>query len=437
MATQMRSPSWKELSLVAFGAAVAGSIAAAFLNPWAGVAIPVSALCSFAVLWSTTTRVRSELATDPRRALASALGASAAVLFVGTWIVVFHLSPRWVESTYLSRDHSEPPAALMLPSIVSMLGLPLLIALIEAAAFRLHRPLRVAVRGLVAPLAVAVAALAVAGLARGACRPTPRSPVDLMPIVATLRTPAAAGVTERHPLGPLTLSVTCVQSYSVRCHVMLQRDPVASLPVGWPFGEREIRIGTREESTAAADATLRVRHDTRHDLWIVEAGLQADRPLAFHAHPIAAFRGYDLDRVNLDVRDFPGDFSPPPGWSIAALLGVALAGWFVRRARLVAPLPDVPLLDALAIDGTLHLPDGTTLAASTATPARFGSMVVAAPPAGPYRDATPASVLRIGTIAQWREALDHDGDVRSALAFSTLLLLGTPMLLAAYLRLLW
>jgi hypothetical protein len=438
MASPPLDPSWQTLPATAFCAALVGGIVAAFMYGSAGVAVPVSAVCSLAVLWSTTTRVRSALAVDHRRAFALALGASATLFFLCAWIVPIHLRPAWVESTYLPRDHREPPAWPMIPATLSMLGLPLLVALTEFGAARLHRPLRVAVRALVAPLAVAVTALAVVGLSRCATLPAPRSPVGRIPIVATLRAPSAEGVTERHPLGTLTLAVTCVRSYTVRCHVLLLRDPSAALPAGWPAAHLLPHGGTHEESGAAPGAPLQVRHDARRDLWVVEVLLPPDRPPAFRTHPIAAFRGRDLARIDLDLRAFPGEFSPPLGWPLAALLGVALAAWFTRRARFVDPLPGGALLDARAVGGTLHLPDGTTLAAPPATPVVTGPVVVAAPPpVGPYRDAAMASVLRAGTVARWRDDVADDRDVRSALAFSTLVLLGAPLLLAALLRLLW
>ncbi|GEM_PF-5609025 len=104
----------------------------------------------------------------------------------------------------------------------------------------------------------------------------------------------------------------------------------------------------------------------------------------------------------------------------------------------------MPLLDAtLSPDGMLHRPDDTVLRGPHA--AAFGPVVIAAPaPAlAPYRDAVVVPVLRDGTIAQWRADLDHDRDVRAAFALSTLghasklVLFGAPLVVAAYLRLLW
>ena len=84
----------------------------------------------------------------------------------------------------------------------------------------------------------------------------------------------------------------------------------------------------------------------------------------------------------------------------------------------------------------LHLPDGSTLRAPAGV---VGAVVIAAPPASPapYRDAAPPAVLRAGTVARWRSDLRDDADVRAALAVSTLVLLGTPLAVAAELRLLW
>jgi hypothetical protein len=65
-------------------------------------------------------------------------------------------------------------------------------------------------------------------------------------------------------------------------------------------------------------------------------------------------------------------------------------------------------------------------------------MVVAAPsPVAPYRDGATAVVLRVGTVAAWRDAIVQERDVRAALACSTLVLLGTPMVIAARVHLLW
>ena len=153
----------------------------------------------------------------------------------------------------------------------------------------------------------------------------------------------------------------------------------------------------------------------------------------------AAFRGPSLQRVNLSVRDFPGEFAPPLGWPIAALLGVVIAAWFVRRARCVDAMPPGPLADAtLGADGALLLADGSTRAVGGGA-APVGPVVVAAATGAtaPYRDSAPIDIVRVGTLAQWNDALRDERDVRYALGFSTLVLLGTPMAIAAGLRLLW
>ena len=100
--------------------------------------------------------------------------------------------------------------------------------------------------------------------------------------------------------------------------------------------------------------------------------------------------------------------------------------------------PTGPLTDAmLSADRTLHRADGPAFAATPDTTTPVGAVVLAVPAAAPYRDRAPLPVLRAGTLAQWNDALRHERDVRHALAFSTLVLLGTPMLMAAWLRLLW
>ena len=191
-----------------------------------------------------------------------------------------------------------------------------------------------------------------------------------------------------------------------------------------PFRDPTVRNGTH----------LQVLRDQRHDLWIIQTPALHDRP-----HPIAAFRGPSLQRVNLSVRDFPGEFAPPLGWPIAALLGVVIAAWFVRRARFVDAMPPGPLADAtLGADGALLLADGSTRAVGGGA-APVGPVVVAAATGAtaPYRDSAPIDIVRVGTLAQRNDALRDERDVRYALGFSTLVLLGTPMAIAAGLRLLW
>lgn len=424
--------SWKVLPLALLLGSLLGSVVVTFARDRCGLALPLSALCSLAVLWTTARRVRVTFPSDPRRALVLALGASSVTVFLAVWLHVVHVRQPWVESTFSPRDRREPSAWLLLPATASMLCLPLAIAVVEGVVTSLLRPIRPVVRALVPLLAVAVTALSFAGLARAWTRPAPRSPVAGLPVVATFTAPEAAGVTEHHPVGGLTMTVACVQSYGVRCHVLLRRDE-ASLPRDWPVDVRRRPFDLREESYARPGASLRVLRDERHDLWVVQS------PSNYRHDNIAAFRGPSLARVNLGLRDFPGEFAPFVGWPVAALLGVALAVWFIRRARFVDPLPPGPLADAtLRADGTLLLADGSTRPALRSAAMPVGPVVVAASHApAPYRDNTPVAVVRAGTLARWTDALRDERDVRHALAFSTLVLLGTPMFFAAWLRLLW
>lgn len=417
-------------------AAVVGSCVAMPLSDRLGLHIPMSAACSAAALWSTSRRARIFFAINPRRAFALALGASAVASFNAIWCWSWHLDPAWVDSAQVLDGLDEGPPEWSLPALLySFTALPLLIALTEHLATRFHRPLRVAVRALLLPAAVVLAALALAGFVRRASHAAPASPIDRFPVVATFRAPGPGAPAERHSLGAVTLSIGCRVASPQQCGVLLHRGPSDGQITRWQ------RNPFQGPGDMAPGVPVQVRHDTRRDLWVVEAlkPLQAD-PRRRHprAEYVAAFRGRDLARVNLDLRDFPGDFAPPLGWPVAALLGLALAAWWIRRARFVAPLPGVPLLDAtLGPDGALHLSDDTVLRGPHG--AAFGPVVIAAPAPSlaPYRDAAVVPVLRDGTIAQWRAALDHDRDVRAAFALSTLVLFSAPMVVAACLRLLW
>lgn len=431
-----RSSSWQEMLVTLVLTAVVGTCVVMPLSERLGLDLPMSAACSAAALWSASRRARFFLAINPRRAFALALGASAVASFNAIWCWSWHLDPAWVDSAHVLDGLNEGPPEWSMPALLySFTALPLLIALTEHLATRLHRPLRVAVRALLLPAAVVLAALALAGFARRASHPAPASPIDRFPVVATFRAPELGAPVERHSLGAVTVSLACRAAPPRRCSVLLHRGPSEGLIASWqrnPFqGPGDMDPGV----------PVQVRHDARRDLWVIEAlkPLHAD-PRRRHPRPeyVAAFRGRDLARVNLDLRDFPGDFAPPLGWPVAALFGLALAAWWIRRARFVAPLPGVPLLDAtFSPDGALHLPDDTVLRGPHA--AAFGPVVIAAPAPSPapYRDAVVVPVLRDGTIAQWRAAIDHDRDVRAAFALSTLVLFSAPLVVAAYLRLLW
>ncbi len=276
--------SWKALTITVGLSTFLGSFVAAFSYENHNVAFPVSALCSIAVLWITARRARETFAVDARGAFTLAVGASAVTVFLVMGVHVFHVRPAWVESTFNWRDHNEPPAWLVLPSLVSMVGLPLAIAFTESLVFELHRPLRRVIGVLLPWLAVAVGVLSVMGVARAKSHAAPRSPIDGLPVVASFQAPSAAGAIERHPLGALTLTVACVQGYDVDCHVLLQSDPTLPLPADWPLNVSRLRYPRRQESSVRSDATLQVLRDQRHDLWIIQTPMLHGRP-----HPIAAF----------------------------------------------------------------------------------------------------------------------------------------------------
>ncbi len=352
------------------------------------LAVPVSALCSLAVLAVTQRRMRTVFPADPARAFVLALGASAIVptLMFGLWAM--HVADVRVQSTRRASDGYG--ALIVLVELAVALALPASIAAVEWAAARLRRPRLAAV---LAPLALAAAALAVVGLARGASLPPPgSSPLRGFPIVATFRAPSQPDTTERHSLGPRTLAVRCVESMTTECHVLLLRGAPDPLPSGWPRATRQMPADSPTPYFVPLNEVIRVRRSERHDLWAVEQQEASGRVRTF-----AVFRGADLTSPDLTLSDFAGDFAPPLGWSVAALLGVVLALGIVRRARYAEPPLLVPT-DAAVVDG-LH-----------------------------YRGA--AAVLDpIEMAARWREA-------QAALACSTLVLAGAPMAFAAWFRLL-
>lgn len=432
MATTL-APSWRVLLPTTAVAAMVGGIVASAVRDRFGVALPLSAVCSLAVLWTTAWRTQAVLPANPDRAFAVALGASGASVFVTAWLWILHGAPIWVEAL---GDLVECGGPIPLGPVAAVAALPWGIALAETFASELPRLHPYLARVVVAALAIAIAALSVVGLRRSVSHPTPGDHFARLPIVATLRAPSAAGLVETHPVGPMTLTVGCPPSEeSVRCYVFLRRGSQGTLPANWPL-RREMQSDVRNLTSVERGATLQVLRHARRDLWIVQTPELHGSPRA-----IAAFRGAGLERVDLSLRDFPGDYAPPSGWPIAALLGVALAAWWMRRARLVAPPPAGPLADAtLGNDGTLHLSGGTVLTTPPIVAAVFpaGPVVIAAPTTGSaYRDGGTATVVRAGTLAGWEALVRDERDVRHALAFSTLVLLGTPMVFAAFVRLLW
>ncbi|MDB4931146.1 MAG: hypothetical protein JWM10_3630 [Myxococcaceae bacterium] len=422
MARPSLGSSWWVLSAITLAAAVLGVCLADTVAVAVGVALPASALCSLAALWASARRAKAALRLDPGAAFVHALVTSSIAIFVAFGIVLVHAYPTWVHRARYDEDRLVFGEIFVVPLLL-MVVLPLAVGVAEALIARSQHRLRAVVRVSVGPLAALVTALAVVGGVRHLARPEPTRSFDRFPVVATVDHAGSEESTTDHPVGDLTLTVACV---SYQCPVILRRSSQGAPPVAWsprPGQYPSVRPGD----------PLRVRRDARHDLWIVQSPRDAR-----YSRPIAAFRGPALARVDLSLTDFSGDFAPPLGWSVAALLGVALAAWFVRRARSVeAPPPG--LADAtLGPDGVLHLADGTTLSTTSHESFSPGPVVVDAPPLGgaSYRDRATARIVRAGTLARWTASLRDERDVRLALAFSTLVLLGTPMMMAAYLRLL-
>lgn len=400
--------------------AIGGVALGAFIIWLLDVAFPVSAFCSLVALWMATGDARSTMWHTPQRAFANALGVAGTSVFVAASIWVFHVDRLWVDSGTAGVECGGP---LPLGAIAAVSALLLGPMLAERFARAYERPLRFALRPLLVLLAIVVVRLAVLGLVRGASLPTTQHPFEHLPVVGEYR------VTDEgaQSVAGASLSFQCVamdRGESARnCSAWMH--PVSGVP----------RRATSDDSfpTVVLGSSVRVLRDRRRDLWIVRAPMLHGPP-----QPIAAFRGPTFTRVDLSLSDFPGDFAPPRGWPIAALFGVALAAWFVFRARLVERQPTGPLVDAkLTADRTLHLADGTSFAAAPDTALPACSVVIAAPTAAPYRDRAPLPVLRAGTLGQWNDALREERDVRHALAFSTLALLGTPLVMAACMRLLW
>jgi len=411
------NPLWLSVLLAVLVGLPLGGIATVLCDRALGAAFPLSAACSLAVLWMALRQTRSTLPQDPRRALEVALGVAGAAPFIAFGVWLAHGEPRWVDASGGSICGPIVPPGPTFALILLVCGVMLAA---QCASF-----LRVAVRPLLGVLVVAVTALSVLGLVRGARFPTTENPLETLPVVGTFRVAEGAS----HPVAGAFLSFPC-----------------AAVEPGTT--ERDCTVWLRPTSAPSADAsiatrlhkvvegsTVQVLRDRRHDLWIVR------KPVLHHAPEyVAAFRGPTLTRVSLSLSDFPGEFAPPPGWSVFGLLGVVLALWLAVRVPLVALLPPGRLVDAaLRGDGTMRLADGSVLPAPPHLTTYVGTLVLAhsPPDAAPYRECPSPSVLGAGTLAQWADALRAAGDVRCALALSTLVLLGTPLAMAAVLRLLW
>ncbi len=408
---------WLSVLLAVVLGLLVGLTVGAMFDQAADVAFPTSAACSIAALWMAAVQARMVLRCDPLRAFDAAMGAAGASPFVAVGVWIVHGEPRWVDSAQGEICGGVVPPGPAFALAVLVFGV--------LFAERFARILRVAVRPLLGVLVVVVTVLSVLGLVRGARLPTTQHPLDGLPVLGEFRVAEGAN----HPVGDVFLSFQCAAiergATESGCSVWLRPTPERREAASPATSLRRVALGS----------TVQVLRDRRHDLWIV-------RTPALHFPPehVAAFRGPALTRVDLSLRDFPGEFAPPPGWSVAGLLGVVLAGWVIFRARLAEPLPPGRLVDAMLWgDSTMRFADGGVLPAPPSHAGYVGMVVVALPPTegAPYRQGPSPSVVRPGTLVQWADAFRGARDVRCALALSALVLFGTPLGMAAVLRLLW
>jgi hypothetical protein len=426
--------SWVVLPITALAASIAGLFVAMACSA-VDVGFPVSALFSLAVLVVAAQRARLTLPRDPAHAFSLALGAASLAGLLFACLYAVHLGINWVQSEHIPLHHRKPGWYLVNFGLPAVMLAVVSVVVVEALARAFYRPLRTFARVAVAPLAVVVALVAAFGLVRAARLPPPVSPIAGLPDVASVRTPSVVGTVEDHPVGPVVLTIACVNPWTTfeNCHVILRRSTRVALPPGWPADDH-IPDGPTLESSCGLNDNVSVVHDARHDLWVVL------REQNIGPHPFAAFRGPGLARVNVSLRDYPGEFAPARGWCLAALFGCALALVLARRGAWRVAGPPAHAADAMLDPaGTVHLAAGVTRSAIGDGDVVAGPCVVAlADEAGtPYRDAAPVRVLRGGTLQQWRDALRAERDVGAALALSALALLGTPLVFAGWARLLW
>ncbi len=426
----MPSSSWIVLPAIAVGAVVLGSIAllAGHVDQ---VGFPLSAVCSLAVIAAAHRRARSVLRSEPDAAFGMAMAAAGIAPLLIAGIHTGHVRPLWVEST---RDLHAYKQTLHTLWLLPVLGVPCCVWLAEALANN-SPEIRSALRPLIRALSIVVAAAAFWGLARGVVRPVLDPLPHGLPVVATLHAPNYLDPIQDHHVGPVVLTAACpaMRPDAQRCFVVLRRRESDPFPPDWSNGERLPSRAHGRLTWFSSEATVEVLRDERHDLWI------AQEHLAGHRRPFAAFRGRDLARINVSMRDYSSEYGPPRGWCFAALGGVALAWWLAKRGPRIERAPTDGAMDATPEgDGALRLADGTMVAAPTHVLLPPGPVVVAmtAEGDGPYRGATGVRVLWEGTLAHWRQVNAAEVDVYRALALQTLVLAGTPMAAAAWLRLL-
>ncbi len=425
-----QTPSWRVLLVVAFcGIWVAAAWAA--LCRKVGFEFPSSATLSLIFLASTARRVGGVFPRDGRRAFVPAVGVSAMALFIAHGVYLVHLRQPLVAS-YGDLNGSSDLPRIAFHMTFAMVAQPLFIVLVEWLAGMCGARLRRALHTVLLPLSVAIAALAIFGLARGTRPLDPGAYVRTLRVVADVSEDTSTGARtfDNVPLGGVVFTRACTTGGFRQCFVMLRRSVVDPLPSRWPW-DAEPRPDRLYEASVAGRSRIRVLSDDRAGLWILH-DLERDRLFA-------AFRHADLVRVNVAVRDLPGAFSPPRGWCFAALFGCALALGFARRRPTAEELPAGHAVNAtLDFDGNLHFADGTRLRApeGASLPPGAVAVVLRAGDDSPYRGGDSVDEVRPGTVEEWRAARENERDVDHALAFSTLVLYGTPMAMAAWARLL-
>lgn len=430
----MPSSSWIVLPAVAVAAVVAGSglLLAGGVDQ---VGFPLSAVCSLAVIAAAHRRARSVLRADPDGAFGMAAAAAGMAPLLVAGIYTGHVHPLWVESFHRVEGGGATTWASVAVSLCAACVPGVLFAELFASAsdgrLRSHLP------RLLRALSALVAASALWGLARDVVRPA----LDPIPHglrrVARLHAPNYLDPVQDHRVGPVVLTAACpaMRPDEQRCYVVLRRREGDPFPAGWsPGGRLPDDRGRFGLASFSSEARIELLRDERHDLWIVQ-----ERRAGHPRRPFAAFRGPDLARVDVAMRDYASEYGPPRGWCLAALGGVALAWWLVKRGPRLEQPPAHGALDATPTrEGALRLADGTAVAAPTDVLLPDGPVVVSltAEGDGPYRGARGVRVLWEGTLARWREVTTAERDVYRALALSTLALSGTPMAVAAWLRLL-
>lgn len=426
------SPSWIVLPAVTVGALTLGCMALLALGA-DQVGFPLSAVCSLAVVVAAHRRARSTLRSDADAAFGMAAAAAGMAPFLVAGIYTGHVRPLWVES--LPDVHARKLWIEGIPMLASA-GVLATVLFAESLAAAVDRPRhRRALRGALRALSALVAVVALWGLGRGLVRPVLDPLPHGLPVVAALPAPNYLDPIQDHPLGPVVLTAACPAMHpdAHPCWVVMRRRESDPYPRGWSVDGRLPGEATQmRESSFSSDAALEVLRDARHDLWIVRELREGRR------RPFAAFRGGDLARVDVRMSDYATEYAPPRGWCVAALLGVALAWWMVRRGPRIEPAPTRGAMDAMPIgDSALRLVDGTTVAAPTDVVLPTSPVVVVSVGEGdaPYRAATTVRVLAEGTLQGWRELNDAEGDLYAVLALATLVLAGTPLATGVWLGL--